>query len=322
LVININEENFDLKIKTTDDFTLKLLDIYMVYAQSKISSKISSKIEQTLPVVEQTPPLAEQIPQIVEQEKPRQSKTSGYSWTQAEDQILVDNIKKYSFREIFDKNLLPGRTRSAIENRVNRLGIRKTKYKKTITKETSGDIKNINFTGKVLTTHWVPVYEQCFNHLVFKLTDKSFFNRHNILRILKKWYLEVKGYDFSNKGSRAINDYIYSYLRYGKEHGFFEKIHFGRYRVIKKEEVETEKVAEKVAKTVVEKVVAPVVSNKPPVTDENKSRITIVGIDDGSSPPVKGFTQHMQNRIREIDERRRLYEKSIAKEETTTEADK
>lgn len=58
----------------------------------------------------------------------------------------------------------------------------------------------------------------------------------------------------------------------------------------------------KVDEAVVEKV---------KVVSDSKPSITIVDVDD---KPIKGFTEHAQNRIKELSERKRLYEKEIGNE--------
>jgi hypothetical protein len=64
----------------------------------------------------------------------------------------------------------------------------------------------------------------------------------------------------------------------------------------------SKKVVKKVDGIVVEKV---------KVVSDSKPSITIVDVDD---KPIKGFTEHAQNRIKELSERKRLYEKEIGNE--------
>lgn len=288
-----NEDlNLKTKIKISGlEHDLELFSIERgVFTQIRLDDDVfdlHKKDGQDMGVLVVKPGVSKEIEQT--NVKPEQIIKIYKSWTPAEDKIIVDKYQDYNLDEIILKNFLPGRTKSSIANRIHRIQFHKYgNYKKT----------SINFDKKILAKLDIKVFEQCFNRLVFKLGDQEFFDNKFVFKILRFWYKAVLDVDLSKKTKCAKKHYIESYIKYGVSNGFFERIGYDRFRFKK-----AEKVAEKVDETTVEKV---------KVVSDSKPIITIVDVDDKT--PVKGFTEHAQNRIKEIRERRRLFEKEIGDE--------
>jgi len=161
------------------------------------------------------------------------------SWTDREDQILIDN-RDMRLQDIYARGLLTGRTKSAIANRINRL-IKAKMMKKKI----GGATKNLNFNRKVLETKKVAIYEQCFNHLLFKVRDMKTFSGEDVVKILKDWYANAKQVDLA-KSESSLGDYQNDYILYGLEHGFIRRIEFNAYQRIKKKKGRPEKYPESI----------------------------------------------------------------------------
>ncbi len=197
------------------------------------------------------------------------------NWTPAEDQTLINNYKKYTVPRIVKLNLLPNHTASGIYDRANRLNLKK--YKKRI--KISKIIKNVskNFNQKILSNKYHNiVYEQCFNHLVFKLETKENFTNKDLKVLLKDWYQNALNLELKKSN---INNYLSSYKQYGLDQGFFEKIEPGLYKI------------PKIAKTI----------------EEKKT---------GNNQPVRGFTEHVKMRIQEIRDNEKKFEKEHKYETT------
>lgn len=225
------------------------------------------KIDDNFYNLEQTPGIDEQKPVI-----PR-FRTD--KWTTEEDQILMKNYIKKSVRIIVEENLLPGRNANAIYNRLNALNL--TKYKDRKPRKIKNASKDFN--QKILSKEYHNVvYEQCFNYLVFRLESKEEFRNKDIRKLIKDWYKDVLNQDLKDS---VIHNYENSYLKYGVDQGFFEKIKNGLFKV------------PKIAKTIEE----------PETTKDD---------------PVKGFTEHKEMRIREIRENEKKFLKEH-KYETTEE---
>ena len=122
--------NEELNLKTdirigADDYTLELFSIEKgKITEIKLNNNVYSKnngqdhnISDEDPGVspekhEQNTPIIEPIP-----EKPvkKDKKIDRYnSWTKKENQILIDNYKKFNISKIVEKKLLPGRTKNAV----------------------------------------------------------------------------------------------------------------------------------------------------------------------------------------------------------------
>jgi hypothetical protein len=234
--------------------------------QCKIE-QLSADFEQKIERIEKLSNLIlekiEQKPGIVEQKIviPR-SRTD--KWTTDEDQVLYKNYIKKSVRKIVEENLLPGRNANAIYSRLNALNL--TKYKDRKPKKIKN--ANKNFNQKILSRQYHDfVYEQCFNFLIFRLEQKETFRNKDIRKLIKEWYKDVLNQFIPDT---VIHNYENSYLLYGLDQGFFEKIKMGHFKI------------PKIAKTIEE-----------PKTTREES--------------VRGFTEHKNMRIKEIRENEKKF---------------
>ena len=159
----------------------------------------------------------------------KRKKIHNTSWTADEDKLLMEYHKKFTVTEIYKKNLIPGRTKSAILNRINMLIHENKMVVKT--KETTS---NLNFNHKVLEIMRVAIYEECFYHLLFKLNDVGTFSSKDVYKVIQKWYNVVRNKNLDDVDVSTQNDYCHDYITYGVKHGFFEKTAYNTYRKIDK----------------------------------------------------------------------------------------
>ena len=208
--------------------------------------------------------------QVKTEKKPIASEQiRSYTWTSSEDQILIDNYKKYSVRKIIEKKLLPRHSANAIYYRLNCLKLRKYEPKK---------IKNanINFNQKILSNKYHNiVYEQCFNFLVFKLESKESFTNKDLRCLIKEWYKNSLNTEIKEI---TLHNYEFSYKNYGLDQGFIEKIENGLFRI-------------------------------PKIVKNNEEKP--VDVKEGH---VKGFSKHVEMRIQEIKDNKKLFEKQNKRE--------
>jgi hypothetical protein len=259
IIIKINDVDYPLSILSVDDGLITKI---------KLGDKIFVEQAPAAAVTEAAAPVIQKN-DVVKTISPGLCRT----WTPAEDQILRDNYPKYSIRRIFDKKILPNRTTGSIYDRSNRLQLRKYKTRKQKTAiGVKGNNVSLNFNHKILSKKYHNlVYEQCFNHLVFKLEQVDSFENSDLRKIIKDWYLNALNLEIKPGN---LENYVFSYKSYGLDQGFFEKTGPGVFKI--------------------------------PMIAKNVEKVDAVGSDkvDGK---VRGFTDHVKMRAKEIHDAEKLF---------------